>query len=236
MILSLAGLNIEVINRYSYIEKIAVGYTVETDKVDFSVSVTDEDILMEAEATEEKFSNGYLESIAIYRKIAERLPEYGAVVFHGVVLCDKDEAYIVAAKSGTGKTTHARLWLKEFGDDVFILNGDKPIIRIIDGTPYACGTPWKGKEGYGVPGMKKLSAIAMIVRDKDPAVEPLGIGEASLALASQTYIPESEKCAPLALRVISGLIKTLNFYKIRANMDSLSARVARDGLKSKIKA
>ena len=54
-------------------------------------------------------------------------------------------AYLFSATSGTGKSTHTNLWLKLFGDRAFILNDDKPALRLEDGVWYAYGTPWSGK-------------------------------------------------------------------------------------------
>ena len=226
MILSLAGLNIEVKNRFDYIEQQARDYISDSENIDFSVEASDADITAEAEMSEESFSRGYLESIAIYRKIAERLPEYGAVVFHGAVISDGEEAYAVTARSGVGKTTHLRLWLEEFGDSVHILNGDKPILRVIDGAVYAAGTPWRGKEGYGVPEVRRLSAIGFLERDALPSARAMTSAESLLRLASQTYIPKSPATASLALRVLDCVMRSVRLYEIRANMSRESARVS----------
>ena len=48
-----------------------------------------------------------------------------------------DYAYVFSADSGTGKSTHTQLWLEHFGDRAYILNDDKPAIRLIDGKVYA---------------------------------------------------------------------------------------------------
>ena len=47
-------------------------------------------------------------------------------------------------KSGTGKSTHSRLWLNHI-QDTELLNDDNPVIRLIDGEAYIYGTPWSGK-------------------------------------------------------------------------------------------
>ncbi|MBQ9070576.1 MAG: hypothetical protein IJY23_04430 [Clostridia bacterium] len=226
MKISLAGLVIEISVRYSYTASLVKDYTVEADGCDFSVSVTDEDIKAEAEASEGAFSDAYLESIALYRKIAEKLPSYDAVVFHGAVIAIGGKAYAFTARSGVGKTTHIRLWGEVFGDEVHVLNGDKPVIRIIDGTPYACGTPWRGKEGYGVPEMLPLSAIGFIERAEVPKAVKIPSKNGILRLASQIYIPNDKKNAILALGVIDRIIKGVSLFDVRANMEKESARVS----------
>ena len=236
MLLSLAGLTVEVKNKYQYVEKIAADYTVNEGDVDFSVEVDDKDIENEKELSEYEFEVGYLESIAIYRKIAERLPEYDAVVFHGAVIAEGSEAYAITARSGVGKTTHVSLWQRAFGDAVHILNGDKPILRIINGRVYAAGTPWRGKEGYGVPEMLPLSAVGFLKRAAEPSAVPITKDAAMIGFASQIYIPSTPAGASGALAVLSRIISSVSLYEIRANMDVSSAIVSHDALKKNKKA
>ena len=134
--IKVAGLAIGIDNRFEYITRLAADYLTDEPPL-FTVRATEEDIAEEARMTDVRFPDGYLESIVSYRKIAEILPTYDAFVFHGAVLNYGGHALAFTAKSGTGKTTHTRLWLSEFGDKVHYLNGDKPIIRFIDGVPYA---------------------------------------------------------------------------------------------------
>lgn len=232
MVISIAGLTVEINNRFPYIEKLAADYISNSDNIDFSVEATDEDIEYEKEMSEFEFSAGYLESIAVYRKIAERLPEYGAVVFHGAVIAEEDEAYAVTARSGVGKTTHLSLWREAFGEKVYILNGDKPVLRIIDGVVYASGTPWRGKEGYGVPGMLPLAAVGFLKRAAEPSAERIVADSATVMLASQIYIPSSPKAASLALGVLDRIINSVALYEIRANMDVQSALVSHEAFKN----
>jgi hypothetical protein len=143
-------------NRFPLIAAMCRDYLSDGTDRAFSVSVTDEDLADEAEMADAEYSDAYLESIAAYRKIAERIPSYNAFVFHGAVIAYKGNAYAVTARSGVGKTTHLRLWGEAFGKNVHVLNGDKPILRVINGTVYAAGTPWRGKENYGVNEMLPL--------------------------------------------------------------------------------
>ena len=235
MKLSLAGLVIEISPRYEYTSNLVKDYVTEEGECDFSVNVTDDDIQREAEASEETYSKGYLESIALYRKIAEVIPRYDAIVFHGAVVAYEGRAYAFTARSGVGKTTHLRLWQKLLGDKVTVLNGDKPIIRVINGIPYACGTPWRGKEGYGEAQMLPLSAIGFIERAQLPTVSPMGITEATMRLASQIYVPSSEKEAKAALGVLGKIISGVRFFRIEANMELESAKASYDAFVGDLK-
>ncbi|NAW51348.1 hypothetical protein GNY06_08125 [Elizabethkingia argentiflava] len=70
---------------------------------------------------------------------------YKAVLFHASVVVQGDKAYAFLGKSGTGKSTHSRLWI-EYLEGVKLLNDDNPIVRIMeDGKIMIFGTPWSGK-------------------------------------------------------------------------------------------
>lgn len=63
---------------------------------------------------------------------------------HASAVVSDGKAYLFLGKSGTGKSTHARLWLKNIPGS-HLLNDDNPAVRLIDGSPVAFGTPWSGK-------------------------------------------------------------------------------------------
>ena len=93
-----------------------------------------------------QFPDAYLETLAVYRKIAEKMPDYDTFLFHGSAIAVDGTAYLFTAKSGTGKSTHTRLWRELLGDRAVMVNDDKPLIRVnADGTAVAYGTPWDGK-------------------------------------------------------------------------------------------
>ena len=62
------------------------------------------------------------------------------VLFHAAVVSYQGKAYMFLGPSGTGKSTHARLWLKHI-EGTELVNDDNPVVR--DGVVY--GSPWSGK-------------------------------------------------------------------------------------------
>jgi len=224
----IADLNIGIKYRYEFTRSYVSEYAVDA-RPDFTVEATDEDLIEEARLAEEPTENEYLEYVAVYRKIADKLTEYGGAVFHGAVLLFEGKAYIITARSGVGKTTHIRLWLQRFGEKVSILNGDKPVLRIIDGKIYACGTPWNGKEGYGTRGKALLSGIAFLERGEENSYKSLTPSDALVRFMGQIYMNKEN---PLALTRTLGLAdKILSgtaLYEFRCNMDISAAEMAKD--------
>ena len=86
----------------------------------------------------------------------------GAIAIHSSVLVKNDKAVLCLGESGTGKSTHTRLW-REHIDGTALLNDDSPIIRLVDGVPTAFGSPWSGKTPcyrnlhYPIAGFIRLS-------------------------------------------------------------------------------
>ena len=228
--IKIAGLPIAIDNRFEYIEHLARDYLTDDEPL-FTVFASPEELRAEDEISEASFSDGYLESIVAYRKIAERLPEYDAFVLHGAVLNLDNEAYVFTARSGVGKTTHTRLWLEEFTDRVHYLNGDKPVIRFIDGVPFACGTPWRGKEGYGVNEMVPLSGIAFLERGNVNTAREIPMDSVVMKLISQIYMPKNGLSAILTMKLADRLIRSVRLVDLKCNMEREAARVSYLALK-----
>lgn len=67
------------------------------------------------------------------------------VLFHAAAVSLDGKGYMFLGKSGTGKSTHARLWLQNI-PGTELMNDDNPAVRIkADGTAVVYGTPWSGK-------------------------------------------------------------------------------------------
>ena len=151
---------VEIEYRGDYFEEKAKDYITDGEPL-FSLFATDEDLEYEQDHSEEdiEYSKPYLEYIAIYRLFCEKAIDYGVVLFHSSVVEVDNECYLFAAKSGTGKSTHTRMWREVFGEDAVMINDDKPLIREIDGKFYAYGTPWDGKHALSVNKKSPIKAI-----------------------------------------------------------------------------
>ena len=67
------------------------------------------------------------------------------VLFHAAAVSLDGKGYMFLGRSGTGKSTHARLWLQNI-PSTELMNDDNPAVRVkSDGTAVVYGTPWSGK-------------------------------------------------------------------------------------------
>ena len=224
--IKIAGIPIGIDARFEYTEKYVSEFVCDEEPL-FTVSSTDADIEYECRMSGVTLPDQYVENVVMYRKIAERLSEFSALVFHGAILECDGRAYAVTAHSGVGKTTHTRLWLSEFGDKVKILNGDKPIFRIIDGVPYACSTPWRGKEGYGYNAMLPLGGIAFLSRGITNKSRKATPDQVSMRLMNQIYISKTNGLSiARSMQVADSILSSVPLYELECNMDPEAAHVA----------
>lgn len=227
-IIRLAELNIGVKNKYDYIYKMCRNYLT-NEPADFSVSASDAEIMWEDKGT--GFEKGYLESLAVYRKIAENILHYNSFLLHGVVIDVKGCGIAFLAKSGVGKSTHTRLWKEFLKGEMTVVNGDKPLIRIIDGKIFAYGSPWAGKENIHTNTKTELKKICFIERSEKNDCMPFNRGVVFERLINQIYIPKDRELFFSTLELISTLIEKTEFYLLKCNTDISAAKTAYEGLK-----
>ncbi len=220
--IKIADVSVGIDNKYKFIKHMCRDY-ITLDRAKFTVSVTDEEIERE-QTGEEKFPPEYLEALAIYRKIAGRLSEYDGFLMHGVLLSVAGRGILLCAASGTGKTTHALLWKELLGDKCEIINGDKPIVRIKDGVPYAYGTPWCGKENIHKNASVRITDICFVHRAEENSVEDMMRREILPSLLPSIHIPDSGVAK--VLDAIDAFARNVSFKRLYCNQDITAAKVA----------
>ena len=206
----------------------------------FTVRVEPEDIAFERERSAKEaeregradgfYSDAYLETLAVYRRIAERMLAYDTLLFHGSVIAVDGAGYLFTAKSGTGKSTHTRLWREQFGSRAVMVNDDKPLLKVTDEGVMAFGTPWNGKHRLGTNGSVPLKAICILTRSEENHIEEISPGEAYQMLLQQSYRPLEKEAVVRSLQLIDLLMKNTKFYRLGCNMDPEAAKVAFEGM------
>lgn len=83
------------------------------------------------------------------------------ILIHASVVENSQNAYAFLGKSGTGKSTHSKLWLENI-PGFSLLNDDNPAVRIKDGVVYVYGTPWSGKTACYRNEKRKLSGFVRL--------------------------------------------------------------------------
>lgn len=172
------------------------------------------------------FSDAYLETIAVQRKVVENLFDYDCLLFHGSVVAVDGMAYLFTAKSGTGKSTHTRLWREVFGDRAVMVNDDKPVLKFTDRGVLVYGTPWNGKHGLGENICVPLKALCILERGEENRICTIRAKEALLMLMQQSNRPRNARRMPKYMDLIDKLAGNVEFYRLACNMDPEAARLA----------
>ncbi len=231
---------VEVTSIHAEVHKYCADYLTD-DQADYSVTTTQADIDFEREksAREDEiegipirhFSDSYLEELAVYRKIAEQMISYDTILFHGSVVAVDDVGYLFTAKSGTGKSTHTRLWREYFGDWAVMVNDDKPLLKITDSGVIVYGTPYNGKHRLGSNISVPLKAICILTRDTDNHIEPITRNQAYTMLLQQVYRPADMLKMAKTLELVDRLADSVKLYRLGCNMDISAAKIAYEGMK-----
>lgn len=180
----------------------------------------------EGRAPKRDYAPAFLENNAIHALLAEQLIHYDVLLMHGSALCMDGQGYIFTAKSGTGKSTHARLWREAFGERVWMINDDKPMLKITEAGVTVHGTPWNGKHHLSRNAAAPLKAIIALSRDETNHIEPLSRADAFPVLMRQCF---GSRDPSIMLRIIElekRMLDAVDFYKLGCNMSPEAAQVA----------
>lgn len=229
---------VEINSNYEKVHEYCSDYLTE-EPADYSVTVTEDEtkyekIAAEKEAEKTKTSLKILEetieSLAIYRKIAEQMIDYDTLLFHGSAIAVDGETYIFTAPSGTGKSTHTRLWREYLGNKAIMVNDDKPLLKVSDEV-IVYGTPYNGKHRLGNNISVPLKAICILTRSKENYIKKISKQEAYITIVQQTYRSNNPEKTKKVLELIDKLLDKVELYKLGCNMNIEAAKIAYEGMK-----
>ena len=161
---------------------------------------------------------------------ARQLLLFDGLVLHASAVVVGGQAYLFSAKSGTGKSTHTQLWLDHFGDRAFILNDDKPAIRLEEGIWYAYGTPWSGKHDISVNAKVPLAGICMIHHSEKNESWPFSGPKAIFSLLEQTLRPTDPILRAKLMELLDKLMTMVPIWQMGCNMDPEAALVSYEAM------
>lgn len=202
---------------------------------EFYVEITPEDLVWEREKAAKEdaleglpvrnLTDAQLEVTALLRKITEGLFTRDVLLFHGSVIAVDGEGYLFTAKSGTGKSTHTRLWRELLGSRAVMVNDDKPFLAISGGV-FAHGSAWMGKHGLGGKMAVPLKAICILERGAENQIRRISPKEAVFMLLQQSSRPLNAGNMPKYLELVDKISASVAFYRMQCNMELEAAEVA----------
>ena len=156
---------------------------------------------------------------------ALRCAPLNTLEIHASVVLKGGKGFAFLGKSGTGKSTHSRMWLENI-PGTELLNDDNPIIRIIDGKARIYGSPWSGKTPCYRQVSADLGAVVRIVRAPSNFTERLSLAQSYACLypSVSAYRPD-RKIADGVHNTIVGVVTKVPCYNMHCLPDGEAAKV-----------
>jgi hypothetical protein len=197
-----------------------------TRSADFRIALSD-DFLRQKQQENPHLSLDECEYIWTGADFYRSLLQYNGLMLHASALAYEGQAYLFSAPCGTGKSTHARLWQKYFGNEkIQIINDDKPAIRLIDNIFYVFGTPWSGKSDQNLNVKVPLQAICFLEQSAHNWIEELDSKAALKLLLNQTLRPYEIHLMDNLLTLLDKIIRQIPIYKMGCNISAEAVEMA----------
>lgn len=166
----------------------------------------------------------YVESgLQFYRQLLA----HEGMMLHASAIAVDGRAYLFAGASGVGKSTHTRLWKQIFGEAAQVINDDKPPLRRVDGTWYAYGAPWCGKDGINQNRKVRLAGICFLKQASQNRIRRLSSGEAVRLVLLQTMKKFArEEPLELLLSHVDRLVREIPIYELENRPEPEAAHLS----------
>lgn len=165
----------------------------------------------------------------------KQLLDFDGFMLHSSAVVVDGRAYLFAADSGTGKSTHTQLWLEKFGEGAYILNDDKPALRREADGWYAYGTPWSGKFDISVNTRVPVAGIAVLERGENNRIRRISGIQAVSGVLRQAHRPREAERREKLLAILDKLITEVPIWKLKCNRELEAATVAYEAMAGKEK-
>ena len=149
-------------------------------------------------------------------------------VHSSAIVCN-GRAVLFLGESGTGKSTHTRLW-RENIDGAVLLNDDSPFIGFVDGRATAFGAPWSGKTPCYKQEHYPIAAIVRLSQAPHNAIRPLRSVHAIGALLPSLTpaFGYDDELQDRMLVTLSKIISQVPVYHLECLPDAAAARLSYD--------
>lgn len=157
-----------------------------------------------------------------------KLFDYNGIMQHASAVVVDNKAYLFSAPCGTGKSTHTGKWLELFGESAYILNDDKPAIRVLEDGIYAYGTPWSGKHDISVNKKVPLQGICFLTRDSENWIKPMNKQTSAIRMYHASWRNLTPELLSKELEIIDEIVNRIPVYEMGCTPTIDAAQMAYD--------
>lgn len=155
----------------------------------------------------------------------------GILNFHGVLMEYAGKGIIISASSGTGKTTHARMWRNK--QHALIINGDRSVCKKIDNIWTGFGLPWSGTSGEQINRSVPVNAMVILERSEENYAEILtGLEAFAGALPNIQYPRWDEKLMRTVMDLADDFLSEIPVIRLCCRPDEDAVDVLKVALES----
>lgn len=153
-----------------------------------------------------------------------------AISVHASVVVKDQKAFLFMGKSGTGKSTHSRLWLRSV-PGCQLLNDDNPIVVMTDNGPWVFGSPWSGKtpcyenRQYPIEGIVRLQQA-----ERNRLVLCKDVEAFALLLPGCSVIRKEHRLVNALCSTLVRLVEQVRIGRMECRPDEEAARICYQGL------
>ena len=151
----------------------------------------------------------------------------GIMAIHSSTIVCKGRANLFLGESGTGKSTHTRLWLNNI-EGSRLLNDDRPIVAVEDGRVVVYGSPWSGKTPCYHNVCFPVNGFVRLRQEKRNVIEQLNVFKAFAALQPSTppALAYSSYYCDKIMETLDKIISKVPVYQLGCLPDADAAQLA----------
>lgn len=203
----------------------------ETDRPpEVSVRITREELLEAREVYPPDSTPQYLEHMQLCYRLSGAMMPLRRAIFHGAAIGYRGRAYIITAPSGVGKTTLYLLLKLLMGDELILINGDKPMLEFAGDRIVVHPTPWNGKESMGRRESLPLGGLVFLGRGEPHAERAEARAVAEEAYRQFLFLADDAETARNAAALCDELLRSVPCYRFWSRGDDATAVCFRDAI------
>ena len=150
------------------------------------------------------------------------------VRMHASVVSLEGKGYLMTAPSGTGKSTHTRLWRQCF-DQCELVNDDNPVVRIEQGKAMVYGSPWSGKTPCYRNVCHPVGAYVRLFQEPENNIHPYQPLEAyAMLLPAMSCMVWDKRMQTGVSKTVAEMVRLNPMYRLGCRPDEAAARLCRD--------
>ena len=150
---------------------------------------------------------------------------------HSSTIVHQGRAVLFLGESGTGKSTHTRLWMKSI-PDAHLLNDDSPVLAVENGEAVVYGSPWSGKTHCYHQLRFPLAGVVRLSQAPYNSIRRLSIIEAFSALhpSFPPALAQDDRFQDMLVDMLSEVLSLVPVFHLECLPDEDAAWTSRDAI------